>query len=200
MNLKKQQGENTKRDLIRCARRLFSRLGFHRTRFDEVAKSQGLTTGVLYHHFKNKQELFEKVFELCATEISVEVFQSADRCQTQTQGIVEGCLTYITQVMLPKNRKIMLEDAMSVLGWSKWKEIDERTSESGLLQAVQEGQQNGELKATLAPKALARFISGGTNELALWVSESRNQRARLKEVRKVFQKTLEGLKKEDQHD
>ncbi len=193
MSLKKEQGKKTKLELVKFARKLFAQDGFNKTRFDEVAKLQGLTTGALYHHFRNKTGLFESVVDFCATEISKEVFKRAERSRNNLDGIVNGCLAYIETVISTKYKKIMLEDSMSVLGWKKWKEIDDRTSEGGLMLAIEEAQKNGEISKAIPPRALTRFLSGGTNELALWVSESGEKKTKLSEAKKVFENILNSL-------
>lgn len=193
MSLKKEQGEKTKLELIKLARKLFSQNGYNNTRFDEVAKLKGLTTGALYHHFKNKKDLFEKVVTYCAIEISQIVFEQAEKSGSNVEGIINGCLAYIEAVISPKYKNIMLVDSISVLGWKRWKEIDEETSERGLAHAVESAQKSGEISKVVSYKVVARFISGGTNELALWVSESKDKKNRLTEIKKFLENTLNSL-------
>ena len=193
-NLKIKQGEQTKTKLVNCACKLFAKDGFRVTRFDTVAKQQGLTTGALYHHFKDKAALFEGAFEACAHNVAQKVFEAADKSDNPIDGIVAGCVAYIETVTSPKYKRIMLEDSISVLGWVKWKEIDDRTSESGLLSAIEDAQAKGLINPSIPSKILTRFISGGTNELALWVAEGQNKKMTLIETEEVIRRILQGLK------
>ncbi len=194
MSKKKVQGEKTKEDLIRHAMKRFAKLGFSGTRFDEIALSQGLTKGALYHHFQNKAELFEAAFIYCSIQVSRKVFTEAGKQKSSAEGIVAGCIEYIKCVTSLSHRKIMLEDSISVLGWSRWKEIDDQTSEEGLLHAVIAAQKNGEIKTDIPARALTRFLSGGTNEVALWVANSKEKSQSLSEVKKTLTQVVNGLR------
>jgi AcrR family transcriptional regulator len=50
LNEKKQQ-------IMNAALKLFVENGFHGTSTAEIAKTAGVATGTLFHHFKTKQEL-----------------------------------------------------------------------------------------------------------------------------------------------
>ena len=199
MNQKKRQGQKTRAQLITHAQKLFAQKGYHHTRFDQVALSKGFTTGALYHHFKSKSDLFEAVFEACSAAVAERVFRAADKHEDILDGIVGGCVEYIRAVTARPFRKIMLEDSISVLGWRKWKEIDEKTSERGLLLAIEEAQHEGRIGRDLSAQALTRFVSGGTNELALWVSAARNKKARLAEVTTLLARNLASLNPGEDH-
>lgn len=51
--------ELTRREeLIKTAVELFSRQGFNGTSIRDIARSRGISTANMYHHFKNKEDLF----------------------------------------------------------------------------------------------------------------------------------------------
>lgn len=51
--------ELTRREeLIKTAVELFSKQGFNGTSIRDIARSQGISTANMYHHFKNKEDLF----------------------------------------------------------------------------------------------------------------------------------------------
>ena len=199
MNQKKRQGQKTRAELIAHAQKLFAEKGYHHTRFDQVALSQGFTTGALYHHFKSKSDLFEAVFETCSAAVAERVFRAADKHEDILDGMVSGCVEYIRAVTARPFRRIMLEDSMSVLGWRRWKEIDEKTSERGLLLAIERAQHEGRIRTDLTTQTLTRFVSGGTNELALWVAAARNKKARLAEVTTLLDQILASLNPGENH-
>lgn len=194
MNQKKAQGKKTRETLIKSARKRFAKTGFAGTRFDEVVLDCELTKGALYHHFKNKAELFEAVFESCAIEVSKKVFAKAEQQTSTLEGIVAGCVEYISVVTSQSYRKIILEDSISVLGWTTWKEIDDRTSEQGLLAAITRAQKEGAIKKNIPTRALTRFLSGGTNEVALSVAHSKNKNKSLLEAKKTLTNVVRGLR------
>ena len=65
--------EETRRDLLASAARTFALRGFHGASLDEIARDAGFTTGAVYWHFKNKDDLFLAVFEAYASSRVAEI-------------------------------------------------------------------------------------------------------------------------------
>ena len=65
--------QDTRRALLDTARELFAENGFQATRTEEIVQRAGLTRGALYHHFRDKEDLFRAVYE----EVGDEVIQLA---------------------------------------------------------------------------------------------------------------------------
>ena len=59
--------------LLGVARRLFIEKGYAATGTPEVVEQAGVTRGALYHHFKDKQALFQAVAEAEAAQIAREI-------------------------------------------------------------------------------------------------------------------------------
>jgi len=51
-----------KRQILDAALQLFVENGFHGTSTAEIAKTAGVATGTLFHHFKTKQELINSLY------------------------------------------------------------------------------------------------------------------------------------------
>ncbi len=56
------EGER-RRTILRAAINVFASKGYHGCRIADVAKEAGVAYGLVYHYFKNKDELLETVFE-----------------------------------------------------------------------------------------------------------------------------------------
>ncbi len=54
----KEEAEQTRRDIIEAARRVFHEHGVVRSSLEKIAKAAGVTRGAVYWHFRNKAELF----------------------------------------------------------------------------------------------------------------------------------------------
>ena len=98
----------------------------------------GVTRGALYHHFRDKQDLFRAVFE--AIEQEMADASPPPRCarpdpweqqRARPAAFLDNCLD-------PAVQQIALTDAPSVLGLAAWREIEERYG----LALVQVGLQN----------------------------------------------------------
>ena len=52
-----------KKTILRAAIDVFAKKGYHGCRISDVAKEAGVAYGLVYHYFKNKEELLQSVFE-----------------------------------------------------------------------------------------------------------------------------------------
>jgi AcrR family transcriptional regulator len=55
--------EETRRELVEAAERVFKERGFHGASLEQIAREAGYTTGAIYFHFGGKDELFLAAFE-----------------------------------------------------------------------------------------------------------------------------------------
>ncbi len=54
----------TKRDeILEVALKIFAKKGYENTTLDEIAKEVGITKPAIYYHFKNKNELYNFIFQ-----------------------------------------------------------------------------------------------------------------------------------------
>ena len=49
--------------ILDAAVRVFARLGYHGARVSDIAKEAGIAYGLVYHYFKNKEEILNTIFE-----------------------------------------------------------------------------------------------------------------------------------------
>jgi AcrR family transcriptional regulator len=87
----RQQGRaNTRERLLRAARSVFARRGFHGASVEEIASEAGFSTGALYSNFTGKEDLFlvlmEREIEEHAREISDAVGARASMSERATGG------------------------------------------------------------------------------------------------------------------
>lgn len=54
----KEEAEQTRKDIIEAARRVFHQCGVGRSSLDRIAKEAGVTRGAIYWHFADKAEVF----------------------------------------------------------------------------------------------------------------------------------------------
>ncbi len=57
------QSEETASKIFHQAMRLFLAKGYHGTSIDDITRAAGITKGALYWHFKNKEDLLNKIIE-----------------------------------------------------------------------------------------------------------------------------------------
>lgn len=69
----------TKEEIIQVAVRVFREKGYHNTSMNDLAKACGLTKGLFYHYFKNKNEMMREALEEVKSAFNQHVFSKAYR-------------------------------------------------------------------------------------------------------------------------
>lgn len=117
--------EATRTALVDAARRNFAENGYAATAIETIAREARVTRGALYHHFADKRALFEAVVRETQADLVRKVGEAAG---TQNGGPLQqldaGLAAFLHASHASDYRRIVLEDAPSVLGWQRWREID----------------------------------------------------------------------------
>lgn len=167
-----EQRERTREDLVATARALFAGRGYGAVGLAEIVASAGVTKGALYHHFAaGKAALFTAVLEQVAGEVGDAVVAEADAQDDAWQGLRAGCRAFLTHSTAPGTLRVLLVDGPAVLGWARWRAVDDAASGRGLAEALAGLVADG----VIAPRPvepLTRLLSGAMNEAALWLAES----------------------------
>ena len=81
--------------ILAAATRLFSMNGFEQTSMSELRRVTGAASGTIFHHFKNKEDLFLHVLEQCKNDI-VNAFEQHGQENGYNTGLdmVEGILSF----------------------------------------------------------------------------------------------------------
>ena len=61
MNKREKQKEETLADILRVSGELFQNIGYEKTSIQMIADRCGLSKGALYHHFRSKEEVLERI-------------------------------------------------------------------------------------------------------------------------------------------
>ncbi len=193
---KVQQGQETAEVLVRIGHELFSELGFNGVSAEKLVETAGLTRGALYHHFDGKLGLFEAVFIACEQEIATRIEAAAATKDTPAEQLIAASLAFLDACADPVLRRIVVDEAPSVLGWSKWREIDTAHGLALLRGAIQQLHDDGKLQG-YSVDALAYLLSGAMNELAMWMTESGDAEERLGEAKRNLEALLRSIMESD---
>ncbi|HHG3486067.1 TPA: TetR/AcrR family transcriptional regulator [Vibrio parahaemolyticus] len=91
--------------IIEVATRLFAENGFENTPISTICEQAEVSKGLVFHHFKNKNELLREVFTQI-TKIIEETDQN-DQLSVGTEGRLETMINSIFDgMMVPEHRKI----------------------------------------------------------------------------------------------
>src|SRR6202046_4871852 len=148
------RGEATRGQLVAIATRMFAEHGYEDTSVEAVLREAGVSRGSLYHHFASKEALFEAVAEELETSVGAQTVAAASGSAGPVEALRAGFLAWIRLAGDPVVRRILLIDGPSVLGWERWRAMEEQHA-LGLIRAVvqviaDEGKLRPELVGTLA--------------------------------------------------
>lgn len=113
---KAEQADRTRANLMQVARTLFAERGYAGTATEEIVQQAGVTRGALYHHFRDKRDLFEAVF----IEVQQEMRERIGAASRSAAGgpwdsFRAGFDVYLDHSMDPTVRRILLLDRKSVV-------------------------------------------------------------------------------------
>ena len=172
MDRRQDRGQATRDQLVTEATRLFAERGFDATSVEAVLDAAGVSRGSLYHHFKSKDALFEAVLDAEEARIGEATLTAALGAGDDPLDVLRaGALEWIRLAGDPTVQRIVLIDAPAVLGWERWREIEEQNALGNLRAALQAVSDVGRLDAGLVDP-FAHILLASINELALVVARA----------------------------
>ncbi|MEJ2868775.1 TetR/AcrR family transcriptional regulator [Actinomycetospora sp. OC33-EN08] len=171
MGVRADQKERTREALVTAGRQLFAEHGYAAVGLSALVATAGVTKGALYHHFDGKAELFEAVLALVQSEVAAAVEVAADAEDDPWEQLRAGCREFLVASTAPGTARIMLVDGPAVLGWSRWRALDDDASGRLLVGALRAAVAADRL-APGPVEPLAHVLSGALNEAALRLAES----------------------------
>jgi AcrR family transcriptional regulator len=186
----------TRRALITAARSLFGEQGYADTPVDEIVRLAGVTKGALYHHFKDKDDLFRAVVEEVKGEVTATIgaaFLAAAGDGDPLDTVTAGCLAFLDAFADPAVQRITILDARSVLDGPTRRELDGRYEVAVIRGALRRAMHLGVIDTQpLAP--LAHVIAGGLAEACALIAEADDEDAARAQVSSVVTQLLGGLR------
>lgn len=151
--------------LIEAARRLFIDKGYAATGTPEVVEQAGVTRGALYHHFKDKQALFQAVAEAEAAQIATEIKANSEHATTPTEALTHGANAYFEAMRKPGRVRLLLLEGPAVLGAEEMRRIDAETGGRELRHGIKDAL--GKNASTIQIDICADLVSAMFDRAAL---------------------------------
>jgi AcrR family transcriptional regulator len=171
VNQRVEQGQATRAALIDVATELFATNGYEGTAIPAVLDAAGVSRGALYHHFESKEALFEAVLQSVEAEVTLKVTRAARGAADPLDGLRRGCAAYLAMCRDPVVRRISLIDAPAVVGWERWRKIDQQHSFGLIKAAVAAIAADGRVKPELID-VMAHMVLAALLEVALLVARA----------------------------
>ena len=190
-----QQGETTRGVLIDTAQRLFAERGYAGTSTADIVTAAKVTRGALYHHFRDKADIFRAAMAEAAADVATRLIdeQLAAEATSPMAEIREGVSAFLDVCMGGDFQRIVLVDGPRVLGADAWEELVERYGRSLLEQWLERCEGTGDLDE-LPVRALARLIIAMLTEASLAIARAEDPVAVRADLGLVLDRMLTGLR------
>jgi AcrR family transcriptional regulator len=183
----------TREALVVAARELFTERGYAAVGTEQIVARANVTRGALYHHFDDKRDLFRAVFERVEEELVARIATRMKAIDDPWELMLAGVAAFLDACEEPAVKQISLTDAPAVLGWSEWREIDNRhglgLTRAGLLGAVEAG-----VLRPIPVDAMAHLFVAALSEAAFVIAHAKHPRKARAEVDEALLRLSEGLR------
>jgi AcrR family transcriptional regulator len=179
MDRRVERGKATRDHLVAVARDLFGEHGYDATSIGAVLEAAGVARGALYHHFATKEALFDAVLDREVAEIAKTAATAARAADTPGESLRAGCGTWLRLALDPAVQRIVLLDPPAVVGWTRWRELDEQHTLGGLRASIQRIAAEGRVKPDEVD-VLAHMVLAAVSEAALLIARADHPRKALK--------------------
>ena len=101
---------DTKENIVKTALKLFLQNGYEKTSLNHIARKVGISKPAIYHHFKNKDELFHQVLTFFFEEMgrwSKSRFQSCKTLKDLLKAFFQSLKSFkeVTDILLGKQKR-----------------------------------------------------------------------------------------------
>ena len=177
-DLRIEKGRATRERLLGTARDLFGREGYEATSIEAVLQGAGVARGALYHHFENKTALFDAVLERLIAESAASAAEAGRAHDDPVAALRAGTGAWLQAALAPEVQQILLVDAPAVVGWRRWRELDERYTLGGVRQALRGLAEQGRLPEDQVD-VLANMLLAAVGEAALLIPRAEDPKVAL---------------------
>jgi AcrR family transcriptional regulator len=186
---------DTREALLAVARRLFADQGFDGTGTEQIVAAARVTRGALYHHFRDKADLFHAVMAEAAGDVATRLIdeQLAADAESPLAEIRDGVSAFLDVCVGGDFQRIVLVDGPRVLGADAWEELVERYGLGILEEWLARCVQAGDLD-TVPLRSLARLLIAMLTEASLAIARAVDPAAERAELGAVLDRMLVGLR------
>ena len=196
MSIKSRQAENsaaTRAALMKIARKFFAERGYAETATEDIVKRARVTRGALYHHFKDKQDLFKAVLHEEQLRVAARCTEVAAKESDPWRAMMAANEAFLEACLDPAVQQIVLIDAPAVLGAEGFRQSDESYYLAGLKAAIEASIAAGIIERQPVDP-LAHMIIGAMNEAARLIAHAPDKPRARREVSESAARMWNGLR------
>jgi TetR/AcrR family fatty acid metabolism transcriptional regulator len=149
--------------ILDAAITVFARTGYHDARVSDIAREAGIAYGLVYHYFRNKEEILETIFEERWTGF-VETVEAIAEAPTRTEEKLEAIAALILGAYRLRRDWVKVF-VLEIQRSSRFAEPSQLRAVGRFFQAVAKilraGQAQGALRGDLDPEVAGYVFVGG---------------------------------------
>jgi AcrR family transcriptional regulator len=194
-SLRAEHAQATRAALIEAARELFVEHGFAGVAAEEIVQRARVTRGALYHHFKDKKDLFGAVCDELGADLAKRIEEAAMPIAATDPwaAILAGIDAFLDACIQGDFHRVVIVEAPVVEGWEEWRAHAE-LHELGLIKmGLQLAMDAGAMRKGPVD-TLAAMVFAVLNEGAMLIGRAGDRAAARREVGETIHGILEGLR------
>lgn len=189
---------DTRDALLDAARALFAERGYTAVGTAEIVTRARVTRGALYHHFRDKADLFRTVMRTVAAELAERLIEeqtarAGDPAADVWDQLRNGIQTYLSACLNGDFQRIVLVDGPAVLGHAAWDALVEEHGLGLLRDWLRQAVDEGRIDA-VPVDPLARLLAALIAEASLYIARSTNPATTREETGRTLDRVLLGLR------
>jgi AcrR family transcriptional regulator len=185
--------EHARAAVLDAARALFLADGFDKTSIDDIALASQSSKGAVYHHFRDKREIFAEVFRVSQARVASDIVGLLSAESTQPPWERVEIATRLFLRSYDASARELLRQALGVLGWDWVRAIDELAALPVIRATLQAYIENGHPRE-VPVNATAELYFGLYCNALLYISAAPDPDAASREAEAVIFTALNGLK------
>jgi AcrR family transcriptional regulator len=196
---REQHVADTRQALVAAARTLFAEQGYAATGTEEIVAGARVTRGALYHHFRDKADLFRAVMEQIAQEVAARLVNAWPSRPPGTPGadawdeIRDGLAAFLDLCVVTDDfQRIVLTEGPAVLGPDAWDELVARHGSNLLAEWLTRAAGQGRI-APVPVAPLTRLLIAMISESSLYIARAPDRPDARRAVGEALDRLLGGL-------
>jgi AcrR family transcriptional regulator len=191
-SLRQEHAQATREAIILAARKMFTLKGYDASSIDEIAAAARVTSGALYHHFRNKREIMRAVFETMDAELVRRVRAAAHGAKDAADEMRRRMRALLDLCREEDFRSIVYQQAPRVLGWEGYRAADEGYAIRELVDVVSRLRKERKI-ARYDENILAMLLLAVLNEAGFLLAANRNDANLRHQCERILEAFLSGL-------
>lgn len=158
----KEEAEKTRQALLASAFKVFNEKGYAKTTLQDIAEDAGVTRGAVYWHFKNKTDLFEKLFDYAFLPVRDMLFSKFSEDLPPQEMLSSLMRVWLSHAGADETFRAAFEIMFNKTEWSeelmpfklKFREYEYKFLQKTKL-IIEQGQESGIFRSELKPAIVA---------------------------------------------